>query len=119
MCRDRNQSFSWYNGKRIYHGKWGTPEAEKSYKRFIAVLLENPALPLRDGKIGDLFVSELAAGFLDHAETRLDKIEFLHFKRAIGFLIAIYGEHTVNEFSPKKLKVCRKRPSADRTSSTQ
>jgi len=106
-CRDRNQAFSWYNGKRIYHGVWGTPEAKKSYDRFIAALLENPTLPLRDGKTGDVLVSELAAGFIDHVKTRLDRAEFLHFKRAIGFLVEIYGTLFVNEFSPKKLKVCR------------
>ena len=26
MCRDRNQAFSKHNGKRIYHGVWGSPE---------------------------------------------------------------------------------------------
>jgi len=48
MCRDRNQAFSWHNGKRVFHGVWNSPEAEKSYKRFIARLLENPILPLQD-----------------------------------------------------------------------
>ena len=105
--RDRKQSFSWYNGKRYYHGKWGTPEAEQSYKRFIAALLENPTLPLRDSKTGSVLVSELVAGFVNFVEPRLERAEFLHFKRAIGFLIEIYGEHASNEFSPKKLKVCR------------
>jgi integrase len=63
---------------------------------------------LRDGKTGDVFVSELAAGYLGHLESqKTDKTDFLHFKRAVGFLIDIYGELAVNEFSPKKLKVCR------------
>ena len=84
-CRDRNQAFSWHNGKRIYHGIWGTPEAKKSYDRFIAALLENPALPLRDGKTGDVFVSELVAGFVDYIETRLDRTELLHFNRFVLF----------------------------------
>ena len=108
-CRDRNQSFSWYSGKRYYHGIWGTPEAEKSYKQFIAKLLENPFLPLTDNKTGEVLISELAAGFLGCIESKTDRTDFLHFKRAIGFLIDIYGELSVNEFSPKKLKVCRKR----------
>ena len=108
MCRDRNQAFSWHKGKRIYHGVWGSPEAEKNYKRFIATLLENPILPLRDSKTGSsALVSELAAGFLNCVESRLDRTEFLHFKRAVGCLVGIYGEHAVNEFSPKKLKVVR------------
>jgi len=106
-CQDKNQSFSWYHGKRIYHGVWGSPEAEKNYKRFIARLLENPVLPLQGGKTGDVIVSELAAGFLNYVEIQQDKTEFQHFKRAIGFLIEFYGELAVNEFLPKKLKVCR------------
>jgi len=106
-CRDRNQSFSWYNGKRIYHGVWGSPEAEKNYKRFIARLLENPDLPLLDDKTGEVLVSELAAGFMNYIEPQQDRTEILHFKRAIGFLVEFYGELAVNEFSPKKLKVCR------------
>jgi len=72
-------------------------------------LLENPVLPfLQDDKTGDVLVLELAAGFLNYVEIQQDKTEFQHFKRAVGFLIEIYGELAVNEFSPKKLKACRK-----------
>jgi len=46
-CRDRNQAYSWHNGKRVYHGIWGTPEADSHYKRFLTALLENPTLPLQ------------------------------------------------------------------------
>ena len=63
-CRDRNQCFSWHNGKRIYHGVWGSPEAEQSYKRFRIARLENPTLLSQGSKTGDVFVSELAADFL-------------------------------------------------------
>jgi len=106
-CRDRNQAFSWYNGKRIYHGAWGSPEAKKSYDRFIAALLENPTLPLRMGADGVL-ISELAAGFVEYVESRnMDKTDVGHFKRAVGFLVEVYGKFSVNEFSPKKLKAVR------------
>ena len=106
-CRDRNQAFSKHNGKRIYHGKWGTPEAEKSYKRFIAALLESPSLPLLDCKTGNVLVSELADGFLEHIEPQMNKTDYLHFKYAIAYLIEIYGDIAANDFSPKKLKVVR------------
>jgi integrase len=106
-CRDRNQAFSWHNGKRIYHGVWGTPEAEREYKRFISRLLENPILSLRMDGESDVLVSELADAFLDSIESRTDKTEYLHFKYAVGYLIEVYGELAVNEFFPKKLKVAR------------
>jgi len=64
-CRDRNQAFSWHNGKRIYHGVWGSPEAEKSYKRFLAALIEKPTLPTQVGGGTGVLVSELASAFLD------------------------------------------------------
>jgi len=106
-CRDRNQAFSWHNGKRYYHGVWGSPEADKSYKRFIAALLENPTLPLRMDKDTDTLCSELADAFLEAHENRMNKTDRGHFKRALGYLVEVYGALSVNEFSPKKLKVCR------------
>lgn len=111
LCRDRNQAISWHKGKRIHHGVWGSPEAEKSYKRFIAALLENPTLPLRDNRTGDTLVSELATGFLGYVESRnMDKADVGHFKTAIGYLVEIYGDISVSEFSPKKMKVVRNVP---------
>ncbi|MGL6194657.1 MAG: hypothetical protein ACRC2T_07505 [Thermoguttaceae bacterium] len=69
--------------------------------------MENQILPLPSKTGGDVLVSELVAGFLGHAESRLDRTGFQHFKRAVSNLIVVYGEHSVNELSPKKLKVCR------------
>ena len=107
ICRDRNPAFSKHNGKRHYHGKWGTPEAERSYKRFIAALLESPTLPVRLGEDSNVLVSELADGFLEHIEPQMDKTDYLHFKYAVAYLVELYGEIAVNAFSPKKLKVVR------------
>jgi len=108
MYRDKNSAVSKHKGKRIYHGVWGSPEADKSYKRFIAALLENPTLPLRIGKeSSDVLVSELADAFLEAHEPRMNKTDYGHFGRAFGYLVGIYEELSVNEFSPKKLKVCR------------
>ena len=106
-CRDRNQAFSWYNGERIYHGVWGTPEAVKNYRRFIAALEESPSLPLRVGRENDVLISELAAGFLHSIESQMDTSHITHFKLAVGYLVDIYGDMSAEEFSPKKLKVCR------------
>jgi len=108
-CRDRNQAFSWHNGKRIYHGVWGSPEAEKSYKRFLAALIEKPTLLVQVGReAGALaLVSELAIAFLDDHESSMGKADYLNCKYAVGYLVEMYGEIAVNEFSPKKLKAVR------------
>jgi integrase len=114
VCRDRNQAFSKHDGKRIYHGKWGTPEAEKSYKRFIAALIGGYALPKQvdNGAVvrdTDVLVSELASAFLDDHESRIGRIDYLNYKYAVEYLAEVYGELAVNEFSPKKLKAVRSR----------
>jgi integrase len=106
-CRDRNQAFSWLNGKRIYHGVWGSPEAEKSYKRFLAALIESPVPPAEVDKDTDVLVSELASAFLDNHESKMSKGDYLNFKYAIEYLAEVFGELAVNEFSPKKLKAVR------------
>jgi integrase len=69
--------------------------------------LENPTLLLRDSKTGDVLVSELATSFLAAIENQTDYTDLSHFKRVVGFLVDIYGELSVNEFSPKKLKAVR------------
>ena len=72
MFRDKNSAVSKYNGKRVYHGVWGSPQAEKSYKRFLAALLENPVLPPQVGNGGgDSLISEIATAFLAHIEKLL------------------------------------------------
>jgi len=108
LCRDRKLAVSWHNGTRIYHGVWGTPDAEKNYKRFIAALLEAPDLPPRIDENTDVLVSELATAYLDTIEkSRMHPSHISHFRQTIGFLVEIYGEIAVNDFSPKKLKVVR------------
>ena len=109
-CRDKNRAFSWYKGKRIYHGTWGTLEADQNYKRFLDRLRENPDQPVwNEGNPGnrEALIAELTVAFLKYHTPRLHKSHVLHFKNAISYLVEMYGELTVDEFSPKKLKACR------------
>jgi hypothetical protein len=101
-CRDRNQCFSWHNGKRIYFGTWGSPEAEKNYKRFIAALLENAHLPPQIGDEEGVLIAELCDAFLELIESSsMDKADIRHFKTIIGYLVKSYGMLPGNESSPK------------------
>ena len=109
MCRDKNRAFVWHNGKRVYLGIWKSVDAEKNYRRFKATLLEDPLPRLGGDENADILVLELASGFLAHIETRINKSDIDKFKQCIGYLVDVYGELSVNEFSPKKLKVVRER----------
>jgi len=91
-CRDRNQCFSWNNGKRIYHGVWGSPEADESYRRFKIALLESPTRPLRLDGESKVLVSELVFEYLDTIEkSQMHESHISHFKQAVGYLVEIYG----------------------------
>ncbi|MDR0327106.1 MAG: site-specific integrase [Planctomycetaceae bacterium] len=92
------------NSKKIYLGLYGSPESRQEYARIVAEWDTTPTPP---SSAPDVSVSELAAGYLDYAQPRQDKIQFSHNKYAIGYLVNIYGSLAVNEFSPKKLKVVR------------
>ena len=95
-----------WKGKMYVMGQTGTPEAQKAYHRFCLELHNAPIEPaVLAGKCCS--VNELVAGFLDYCQPRQDKIQFSHNKYAIGYLVEIYGDLSVNEFSPKKLKICR------------
>ena len=95
LCRDRKLAISWYNGKRIYHGIWGSPEAEKNYKRFIAALLENLSpTPTPTPQLGgdtDLLIAELTDAFLDAHEGKLNGHAH-QFNATIGYLVEMFGE---------------------------
>jgi hypothetical protein len=84
------------------------PKPRNPTSGFIAALIESPTLPLRTVAGGGVLVSELVAGFLEHIEAcNMDRTDIKYFNTLVGFLVDIYGELGVNEFSPKKLKVVR------------
>jgi len=79
MCNDRGRSYSWHDGKRIWHGVTGTAEAKKNYDRFIHEITREPTQPVQCAesgvgpavKIGSMIVAELADEFLKYHTPRL------------------------------------------------
>ena len=79
QCNDRGRSFSWHNGKRIYHGVAGTPEANRNYRRFVNNLTKEPTSSLpgvetndgvhagTNGRGGNVLIAELCDAFLKYA----------------------------------------------------
>ena len=125
LCEDRGRFFVWLEGKRHYFSANGRKDAEVKRKQFLAnIWLGNTATQPKVGRgsplvkefggstplgveDGDMLVSELADAFLDSIESQMDKNEYMLFKYAVGYLVDVYGELAVNEFSPKKLKFVR------------
>ena len=104
QCNDRGRSFSWHNGKRIYHGVAGTPEADRNYKRFIHDLTkEPPSFPPETGtNIGtaganNVLVAELCDKFLKHAVKLKSQSDYSNYNTACGGLLR-YAGYTTAEF---------------------
>ena len=111
MCRDRKRAFSWHKGKRVYHGTWGTEEADRNYRRFLDRLRGSPDDPLQEvvssSKTGEMLVSELCNEFVKYHAPRMHKTHVTHFDYAIPFLVNLYGAMSADEVSPKKMRTVR------------
>ena len=115
MCDDRGRAYSWHNGKRHYFGVTGTPEAKRNYDKFIHEITREPSPPGHDTGIGgglgarasNMIVAELAEEFIEYHEPRLRKTDMGNIKTAIGFMVTIFGDIPVNQFSPKRLRTVR------------
>jgi len=100
-------AFVTHKGKRVYLGRYGSPESHEAYNRFLAERRLNPNLiPPRGESNGT--VKELAAAFLDHAEATLAKPNYTHHRIAVlDFLTKFYGDVPVDEFRASSLKTVR------------
>jgi len=98
-----------YGGKIHYLGKHGTKEALVAYNRFCAELQSNPTGYATPTGEQNVTVSELAAGFLDYAEEKIDVRDYRHCRTAVfDFLLKLYGDGTtVDSFKPSSLKLVR------------
>ena len=101
------------NGKAVYCGKHGTPEAEQQYHQAIAEwLAAGRQLPAKPATIT---VKEVLSRFWTHAEQyyrtetdgRVKELE--QFRLAVRPLKDLYAETRAAEFGPRAVKTVRKR----------
>lgn len=122
------------DGRYLYLGEYGTPEAQERYDRLIAEWLANrrkatgnEAAKLEFEKAGvqqrraaaqvaeleaAVTVDEVLAAFWPHAEARYSRDgqplrELGHFKFVMRTLRRLYGQTEVSRFGPKALKLVR------------
>ena len=87
------------NGKRIYLGKFDSPEARQNYARHIA---EWATPHTTRATIGNITVDTLTIAFLDHAQKN-DHSHYHAFRSATRVLLQFYSGTTVDSFTPKCL----------------
>jgi len=99
------------DGKRIYLGRWGTPQAEQEYRRMVAEWLSRGAAePPKRGpavepaKPVSIPIAELCVAYLRHAEKWYRKDgkvtgTIYTVRSAVRALDALYGERDAAEFT--------------------
>jgi integrase len=102
------------NGKMLYTGTWGSPEAAQEYDRLIQEWIANGRqLPSQPARRGEATIDDLVAAFWVHAEEwyrRLDGSqtgELKNIRYAVKPLRARYGRLPLSRFGPSELKAYR------------
>lgn len=107
--KPRDLAYVCVNRKRVYLGKWNSPEAAEAYAKFVDSLLKGE---VQGPELRVVTVADLAAAFFDaranyytvHGQqTR----QLARFKTALEFPIRLYGNLPVDEFGPLKLQTVR------------
>ena len=111
MCGHKATGYTYVhiNGERRYLGaKFGTQQADVNYNKLITTWLANGRQLPDDSK--ELTVMELCAKYIAYADSYYrhkdgtHTSQFLNVKLSLRTLIKLYGDLSVSEFSPKKLK---------------
>jgi len=103
MGNNGGTAFVRINGKRIYLGKFGSPEAAQNYARCVAEWAISNADPEQAGQpIGSITVDSLAIAYLDHAQKN-DAGHYCCIRTCVKILLQLYSGITVSAFTPKCL----------------
>ena len=103
MGNNGGTAFVRVNGKRIYLGKFGSPEAAQNYAQCIAEWAVGDVAPGQPAPVvGSIAVKALAIAFLDHVQKN-DPSHYHAFRSAISVLLQLYSETAADSFTPKCL----------------
>ena len=107
MGRNGDTAFVRINGKRVYLGPYGSPEAAQKYARLIAELAI-AAIPMAL-PAGDETLDALAIAFLDYAKKECGQSDYGNYRTALRLLLEIYSGQPIKSFTPKCLRVLQYR----------
>ena len=94
MRKGRGYAYVRLNGRKIQLGGWGTPEAEKAYRRILKSWASNPATAhIKPGE--QVILDQLCYAF---AQARNNKNDHGNYKTAIEVLLDIYSGEPVEAF---------------------
>ena len=101
------------NGRDLYLGTYGSPEARREYRRILAEHLASDGQPTASNATVDLTVTELVDRFRVHAEryymlpSGKHSTEFACIRCAVKPLLKLYGHVPAKSFGPVALETIR------------
>ncbi len=104
MGRDGKYAVVYLNSKKIRLGRYGSDEAQREYRRFLAewAAIGNVVDP---HKKQSYLIEELAAAFLKWAKNVYGDSDYGNFKTAIEMTLRTHEGMAVKDFGPKALKI--------------
>lgn len=95
--------------RRIYLGKYGTPESRKRYNEVIAQILTAPEIPPPVAASKVVTIDELCLVYMHHASSYYGakSTEYHHIKTAINDLSRMFGTMHGCDFGPRALTTLR------------
>jgi len=100
---DRGYAYIRFKGRKIQLGKYGTPEAEKAYWRFVRSIASNPTAALiKPGS--QVSLDELCLAFI---QARRNQNDHGNYKTAVEVLLSVYSGEKVESFDFSHLEVVR------------
>lgn len=105
--RSSGQARLTLQGRHVYLGKWGSPEAEMAYKRLVANLAAaGVTAPRRDST-----VLEITAAYLTHAQDYYhgQASTLVRIRAAMKFVLELHADVQAAQFGPLALMAVRQR----------
>lgn len=108
--RPSDQGFVRLNGRMLYTGRWGTPEANAKYDRIIAAwLASGRELPTDRADPSAYLIRDLVADYLvAFEEKHVGSRQPETLRHAVKPLLRLYGNDNVAQFRPSDLKALRR-----------
>lgn len=111
LCRQklRDLAFVTEGKKRIYFGKWGSPEAEAKYLAYVNEITQPGGKKIRESQ---RTVSDLSAAFLEarkdyYVKNGKQTGQLERHKTALDFCVELYPSVETDDFGPRKLLAVR------------
>lgn len=107
LSKSGNYGYVYLNGERYAMGRWGSPEADRNYRRFVVEWATVGNAGCFDSR-NVVTVEKLVFAYLQYAEKNVDHRDFGHTKTVSQAIVDLYAGTPTADFGPKALAAVQK-----------